>query len=627
MTNIDPNQRRFEDLITDIAERLMAINAATVTGEIELALSQLLTHFRAEVAVLRRHDQTERRSHLVAHRTATRRAGTTNFGGMTAAVDPLGPGSGLADDAAFCDEPLLAISDRRSTPMVTYIQGDGVDRSCATLATIPLSRDGETIGVLGLTHRGKRRWHDDELRALSSVAALLASLWSRIEQEQLTAEQMHYDELTGLPNRRKLSEAIDALDGDVPVSVLVIDVDNMKVINDGLDFETGNLFIAGLAQRLVASVRDTALVARLSGDSFAVLESNAQPQEIHLMANRLVEKLGETIRLDEISIARSVSIGVSHRHDPADDRARTEPHPPPAVDLLAEASAALHQAKLHGKKQVAVFDEQMRSRVLDRFEVEIELRQAIERGEFTLHYQPEVNLDTGEIRAVEALVRWDHPRRGMLTAGAFIQTAEESGLVVEIGDTVLRQAIGQLAQWQGRFPELEMWINISPAQLMSRDLAAQIEQLVEEFGVNPGRICLEVTEHVVLGDLGSSTGVLQKLRSMGVKLALDDFGTGYSSMKQLKQLPINTLKIDMTFVAGLGISVHDSAIVDAAITLATAFGLDTVAEGVETPQQIEELLSRGCAHAQGFLLARPGPPDLVGKLLEKPLVIEDLVEL
>ena len=269
----------------------------------------------------------------------------------------------------------------------------------------------------------------------------------------------------------------------------------------------------------------------------------------------------------------------------------------------------------------------MRTRVLDRYEVEIELRQAIERGELTLYYQPEVDLETGEICAVEALLRWQHPRRGLLTAGAFIETAEESGLVVEIGDTVLRQAINQLSQWKEEHPQLEMWINVSPAQLMSRDLATQIQQLVDEFDVAADRICLEVTEHVVLGDIDATTGVLRRLRRMGVKLALDDFGTGYSSMKQLKQLPIDTLKIDRTFVSGLGVSDHDSAIVDAAITLASAFGLGTVAEGVETQQQITELRKRGCNHAQGFLLARPGPPDLIGPMLADPMEIERLTQL
>ena len=266
----------------------------------------------------------------------------------------------------------------------------------------------------------------------------------------------------------------------------------------------------------------------------------------------------------------------------------------------------------------------MRSRDLRRCETEIELRQAIESRELTLHYQPEVNLITGEICAVEALLRWSHPRRGLLTAGAFIETAEESGLVVEIGDTVIRQAIYQLSQWHDEHPDLEMWINISPAQLMSRDLATQISKLVEEFDVPADRICLEVTEHVVLGDLDATSGVLRRLQQMGVKLALDDFGTGYSSMKQLKQLPIDILKIDQTFVAGLGVSDHDSAIVDAAITLASAFDLDTVAEGVETQQQITELRKRGCEHAQGFLLARPAPPEEIAELLQQRLAVDRL---
>jgi diguanylate cyclase (GGDEF)-like protein len=612
------DRHRFERLLTDVASRLMTISTASAPTELEHILDGLLDHLGAETAFIRRHNLRTRRTALIAHRWAMdasplSEAYPVELHGQSAGQRTVG----AETDLSFDDDPLLAVTEGQTAPLVTFSRpsGDYGDEE-RTLTTIPIRATGSTIGVVGFTHRGTRSWHDDELRTVTSIATLIAQLWRRLDGEQRLTYQLHYDELTGLPNSRELATRIDELQDDSEVSLLILDIDNMKVINDGLDFETGNQFISGLAKRLASIVRPSGMIARLSGDRFAILITETPPGHVERIAHRLVKELAETIRINEISIARSVSVGVAHNYIAQSNR-----------QLLGEAEAALHQAKRNGKKQVAIFDADMRTRVLDRYEVEIELRQAIERGELTLYYQPEVDLETGEICAVEALLRWQHPRRGLLTAGAFIETAEESGLVVEIGDTVLRQAINQLSQWKEEHPQLEMWINVSPAQLMSRDLATQIQQLVDEFDVAADRICLEVTEHVVLGDIDATTGVLRRLRRMGVKLALDDFGTGYSSMKQLKQLPIDTLKIDRTFVSGLGVSDHDSAIVDAAITLASAFGLGTVAEGVETQQQITELRKRGCNHAQGFLLARPGPPDLIGPMLADPMEIERLTQL
>ena len=605
-------KHRFEQLLTEVASRLVTITAASAATDFEAILDQLIAYLRADTAFIRRHDLKSRRTALISHRWSPE--SDSNHGERTIGADT---------DLSFDEDPLLAVTEGQTVPLITHSRAADVTDSFPgssnssgpgrTLATVPVVSGGVTVGVIGFTHTGFARWTDEHVQAVSSVATLLGQLWQRLDGEQRLAYKLHYDELTGLPNSRGIADRIEELDDRCEASLMVIDIDNMKVINDGLDFETGNQFIAGLAKRLASIVRPSGLIARLSGDRFAVLVTDTPPGHVERMAHRLVKELAETIRINEVSIARSVSVGVAHNYIAQAN-----------AELLPEAEAALHQAKRRGKKQVAIFDQEMRTNVLDRFETEIELRQAIERGELTLYYQPEVNLETGEICAVEALLRWDHPRRGLLTAGAFIETAEESGLVVEIGDTVLRQAIYQLSCWQDEHPELEMWINVSPAQLMSRDLATQIQQLVDEFGVAAEQICLEVTEHVVLGDIDATTGVLRRLRRMGVKLALDDFGTGYSSMKQLKQLPIDTLKIDMTFVAGLGVSDHDSAIVDAAITLASAFGLGTVAEGVETQQQITELRKRGCEHAQGFLLARPGPPAQIAELLQDRLEIERL---
>ena len=593
-----------EKLLTDIASRLVAASATTGIANLEAIADLLLDSLDADTIFVRRHDAATRRTALITHRRA---AGESEWEQTI----------GSEADISFDEDPLLAVTERQTAPLITHSRGGSESTPETapkmTLATIPVVANGVTIGVIGFTRHGFAKWTDGQIETVVATAALLSQLWQRLDGERRSAFQSEFDDLTGLPNSSGIASRVDRLDGSSEASLMIIDVDNMKVINDGLDFATGNQFISGLAKRLASIVRPTGMIARLSGDRFGVLVLETSPHHVERMADRLVKELGQTIRVNEVSISRSVSIGVAHSQIAGTNQ-----------ELLPQAEAALHQAKRRGKKQVAIFDDEMRSRDLRRFETEIELRQAIESGELTLHYQPEVNLITGEICAVEALLRWNHPRRGLLTAGAFIETAEESGLVVEIGDTVIRQAIYQLSQWHEEHPDLEMWINVSPAQLMSRDLATQISKLVEEFDVPADRICLEVTEHVVLGDLDATTGVLGRLQQMGVKLALDDFGTGYSSMKQLKQLPIDILKIDQTFVAGLGVSDHDSAIVDAAITLASAFDLDTVAEGVETQQQITELRKRGCEHAQGFLLARPAPPEEIAELLQQRLAVDRL---
>lgn len=600
--------KRFEALLTGVATTLIGICSTSGVSRVETILDDLIDNFSVEAVFLRRLDHSHRHSTLVASRISPTAEGRSEARLVLDHIDfDAHPAGNAAENQT---EPVVITTDQLEAGDRHIPNSSGFDGT--TMVTVPLLHGSRTIGVLGMVDATDRTWHEHELRTLSTIATLFAHQWSRLDAEEQLAYQVHYDELTGLPNRRYLAEVIEGLREDRKASLLIIDVDNMKVINDGLDFETGNRFIAELGKRLVSSVRPNALIARLSGDQFAILVVDTPPGQVERLAKRLVSEMAETVDIDEdFGLARSVSIGVAHNYI-----ADTNP------ELLAEADAALHQAKRSGKKRMAVFDEAMRAKLIDSFEVEIELRRALENNELTLHYQPEVDLGTGRICAVEALLRWNHPTRGLLTAGAFIETAEESGLVVDIGDQVLRQAIAQLADWQDDHPDLEMWINVSPAQLMSRDVATQVQRLLNEFDVRPQRVCLEVTEHVVLGDLDATTGILRRIRDMGIKLALDDFGTGYSSMKQLKQLPITALKIDMAFVAGLGVSDHDSAIVDAAINLAAAFDLGTVAEGVETHQQITELRRRGCQVAQGFLLAEPAAPDRIAELLGKPLGIE-----
>ena len=574
-------------LITEVATSLMGVPLSAAPEAIDAALDRLVDFFEVDDTFVRRH-RPDRVSELVTIRPPR---------------DVISSPELLAEIPLDSD-PIFQSLEHLREPFVLYPEGSeaiqelvktsiGVER--CSFAVVPLLREDLTVGILGLVRFTDQRWREEELRTLFAIATLIAQFWSRLDAEEKLAYRAHYDEMTGLPNRLRMIDEIAATSESTQLSLLSLNIDNMKVINDGLDFELGDRFICGFAERLAGLVRQEAVVARTSGDQFGVLVSETDPADVERMANRLINELRRSIDVGDIKISRSVSIGIAHK--PADDDI--------AHDLVAESVAALHLAKKQGKNRFRVFDSDMRNKIIRKFEQELELRRAIESGEFILHYQPSVDLRTREVKAVEALLRWNHPSDGLLNAGAFIETAEESGLVVEIGDFVLDAAIKQMSVWQHEYPELEMWINVSPAQLMSRDLVTQVGMLLAEHDVHPSRICLEVTEHVVLDDIEAATGALDRLRAMGVRLALDDFGTGYSSMKQLKNLPVDCLKIDMSFVAGLGKSEHDAAIVDAAITLAQAFGLSTVAEGVETEEQVDELLSRGCDQAQGYLLARP----------------------
>lgn len=585
-----PSSSGLDILVTEVAMDLMGVPRSAAKEAVDRVLDRLVGFFGVDDTFVRRH-RPDRVSELVTIRPE--REFNPN--------DSLAPE--MLAEIPFDSDPVFQAQEHLKEPFVLYPEGSeavqelvktsiGVERS--SFAIVPILREDQTVGILALVRFTDAQWQEDELRTLFAIATLIAQFWSRLDAEEKLAYQAHYDDMTGLPNRLRLVEEIATASEADQLSLLSLNIDNMKVINDGLDFELGDRFICGFADRLTGLVRDDTFVARSGGDQFCVLVPNTDPSNVEKVAARLIDGLRQSINLGDIKISRSVSIGIAHR--PSDDVTH---------DLVAESEAAMHLAKKQGKNRFRVFDSEMRRELTKKFEQELELRRAIESREFILYYQPSVDLRSGTVKAVEALLRWNHPTDGLLTAGRFIETAEESGLVVEIGDFVLDAAIAQMSLWQHEYPELEMWINISPAQLMSRDLVTQVAMLLAEHDVNPSRICLEVTEHVVLDDIEAATGALDRLRAMGVRLALDDFGTGYSSMKQLKRLPVDCLKIDMSFVAGLGKSDHDAAIVDAAITLARAFGLGTVAEGVETIEQVDELLARGCGQAQGYLLAKP----------------------
>ncbi len=600
-------QRQLDQFITEIARKLMGVPVKDAPAATESVLGEVLGFFDVDQCFLRRNVREEGHSILVAEWPVRE---------FIPEPDPLfimpydlNPVAGMVESLQD-----IFISYPEDSPDYQKNIKAGSGKDLTTLAMVPLLRDDETLGALGLIRHNNNRWHDNEVTTLIAIASLLAQMWGRHDAEAQIIRQAFTDELTGLPNRRHLELKLAELVQTSPASLLVIDVDNMKIINDGLNYATGDEFLQAMAERLRTAVRGENIVARLQGDQFAVLATNTDPKNVETMAQRLVDDLGRPYEVDGVPIVRTVSIGVAHdapgvlmagQHD---------------LELLKDAGVAMSEAKKAGKNRLAVFDEAMHDRLSRAFQVEMELRKAVEDGDqLCLHYQPEVDLRTGMVVAVEALMRWNHPDHGLLNAGAFVELAEESGLIVEIGDFVLREAISQLSKWHEKYPDLMMRVNVSPAHLMSRDLSSQIRTLTQEFGVKPDHLCIEVTEHVMIADHEFIMEILNEIRAMGVQIALDDFGTGYSSMEQLKKLPIDALKIDRAFMIELATSEKDAAIVDATIRLAEALKMSTVAEGIEEEDQIRELLSRGCYRAQGFLLARPAAPEDVVLLFDEPL--------
>ena len=429
--------------------------------------------------------------------------------------------------------------------------------------------------------------------------AHVEDITERRRVEALLRFQATHDGLTGLANRGRLIQELDVLSASPEgVAVLLLDLDRFKNVNDSLGHDRGDELLVTIADRLRLAVRPGDLVARLGGDEFAVtLAGPITPTEAEFVANRLLDLIGEPVTLgtQRVYPAASVGIAFSTSSDVA--------------DILRRADTAMYRAKEQGRAQTALFDERLQLEVTDRMATEAGLRGALRNSEFLVYYQPEVAIDDGRLLGAEALIRWSHPEGGVVPATSFIEVAEETGLVVEMGEFVLANAATEAAQWPGGDDGPVVRVNLAAAQLQREDTVAFVRSVLHTSGLAPHRLCLEITESAVMTDIERSERILGRLKELGVTLAVDDFGTGFSSLAYLKRFPVDALKIDRTFVEGLGEDDEDRAFVRSIISLADALGLEVVAEGVETQLQSKILAQLGCHRAQGYLYARPGPPD------------------
>jgi diguanylate cyclase (GGDEF)-like protein len=430
--------------------------------------------------------------------------------------------------------------------------------------------------------------------------------------EEHLAFLAHYDHLTGLANRAlfrdRLNQSLARADRNKnQVALMFLDLDNFKAVNDTLGHDAGDLLLQGVSERLRRCVRKTDTVARLGGDEFTViLEGITSMQQPAMVAQKILDSLLMPFNLSGHEVFITTSIGITIY--PSDSET--------IKDLLKYADRAMYRAKEHGCNHYQFYAAEMNIRATERLTFRSSLHYALDREELLLHYQPQINLNSGEVVGVEALLRWDLPQYGLLYPERFITLAEETELIAPIGEWVLRTACKQSRQWINEdLSPFRISVNISSRQFRRRELAGKVERILRETDMDPQRLELELTEGTLMENTEASSDTLELLKNMGVRISIDDFGTGYSSLGYLQRFPIDTLKIARTFVKDITTNPDDAAIARAIIALAQSLRLEVIAEGIETTEQLELLRTQGCEIAQGFLLSRPLPADSIPALV------------
>ncbi len=593
-------------LVDLTAKRLITANSENAVEVSELVLTDLAAYLGLDVAFLRHNDHEIHATRLVAQwpiRT------------FVPDPDPIGVVYFADADPVFAmaewlKEPLVIRPEPKTDEYQQTIQ-QGTEVPQISLACVPLLSHDVTTGTLGFVKYGDREWLEEELNALKTIATMFAQLQARliaVDRLQYLAE---HDDLTGLCNSRVLTQHLDRRleDGqDGPVAVLFTDLDRLKSVNDLFGHTSGDELIAQFAERLRESVGDTAFLARQGGDEFVIVPHGPlELREAELLADQVRLLLKEPFTVGREFVRRTASIGVAVGLPGRDSTS----------DVLRHADLALVAAKGSGGNDVAVFTDAIALKYLLLNDVELHLRDGIESDAFVVHYQPEVDLRTGAVVAVEALVRWNHPTRGLLLPSAFMPVAESSNLAAVLGRKVLHDSCAQLRQWrsQGLGREVKLRVNVSPVQRVAYGFADHVARVLREFELEPASLSLEISESFVTDDVEADGDTLTELRSLGVSLALDEFGAAYSDLSRLKALPIDTLKIDRTFVQDLQEGSDDLAIIRAIVSLGEAFGLGLVAVGLETETAAHSLVQLGCFQAQGFLLSPPVDAAAMEKIL------------
>jgi diguanylate cyclase (GGDEF)-like protein/PAS domain S-box-containing protein len=526
-------------------------------------------------------------------------------------IEHIPTSAGIAGRVARSGRPVL-LEDVRDDPEFL-----GAIDNITSEVCVPLFDQDTVVGILNVESVGGVRLTQADLRLTSalgeqaSIAISRARLYAQDqESKERLAHQAFHDSLTGLANRNLLMDRLEHAQARVlrrteVLAVLFMDLDDFKVINDSLGHAIGDRLLVAVAERLKACVRPQDTISRLGGDEFvALLEDLRNEGDAVRVTERIIEGLQIPFIIDGNKLHTSISVGIAFSSAPAED-------------LLRAADTAMYRAKENGKGRYEVFEQDMHHKALLRLQLENDLRAALDRGGLEVYYQPEVDLRTGQAEGVEALLRWRHPERGMILPKEFLPLAEQTGLIVPIGEWVLREACLQVRAWQESRQDaapLLLSVNLSVQQLKQIDFVAEV---LAETGLAPANLVLEITEDAVMEDARYAIGALEELKSMGVRLAIDDFGTGRSSLAYLKRLPVDYLKIDRSFVERLGEDPKGVEIVSGTLALARALSLSTIAEGVETTAQLERLREMGCDLAQGHLFSEPLGADATQRYLEK----------
>jgi diguanylate cyclase (GGDEF)-like protein/PAS domain S-box-containing protein len=449
--------------------------------------------------------------------------------------------------------------------------------------------------------------------AVAGLVLATRDVSERKTLEERLAHHAFHDSLTGLANRQQFQERVQAALLDprrraFGLAVLFLDLDDFKTVNDSLGHSAGDELLIHVAKRLQSCLRAHDLPARIGGDEFAVLlDGVGSHAEVEAVAHRIVSVLEEphTVQGSEVLARASIGIAVPEVDDHDVDA------------LLRNADTSMYTVKRAGKASYTFFEEAMHERVVQQMQLDAELRHAVDRNEFVLHYQPIMHLGTERILGVEALVRWQHPTRGLLGPGEFLDRVEDNGLIVPIGRWVLQEACRQLRRWDRGHEHIAMSINISARQLQDETLPTDVREAAHAAGIDPRRLTLEITETALMQDTEATIDLLDQCKLLGVQVALDDFGTGYSSLSYLRRFPVDVVKIDRSFIEDVGKGPEESALPDAIIALCQAFRIQTVAEGIELRRQLTHLQAVRCHAGQGFYFSRPLPPDALEGLLPK----------
>jgi diguanylate cyclase (GGDEF)-like protein len=481
-------------------------------------------------------------------------------------------------------------------------------------ATVTIDTPAGPLGVLGVQSTSVRDYARGDLDFLQSLANVLADALRRQTVEDDIRHRALHDSLTGLPNRvlflDRLEHALSRLERrDGLAAILFIDLDRFKLVNDSLGHQVGDELLAAVAPRLKDAVRGSDTVARFGGDEFGILLEDIRDERDAIeMAERIAAVFTRPFVLggSEQFVTTSIGIAMARGGELSQE-------------LIRDADAAMYRAKERGSARYELFDEAMRDRAIARLRVENDLRRALERHELRLEYQPVVSLRDHAMVGVEALVRWHHPERGLIPPSEFIPVAEDDGLIEPIGQWVLERACREAAAWQRRgagLPPLGISVNLSAVQFAKRSLAEAVAGILRATGLEPAKLSLEITESVILRDTEAVTEALHDLKALGVRLVIDDFGTGYSSLAYLTRLPLDVLKVDRSFVDGVGNEARDTAISEAIVAMSRALSLDVVAEGVENAMQAQALVELGCEFAQGFHFSAAIPAQKVLQILQ-----------